>query len=86
MTRVENCDHEEIVGIVQVAQCQEALEVVFLKRRHPERVPGILELELILEMLSSAPGSSQGNIRSADSCRRVVKTEDRDLALPPVAR
>ena len=36
-------------------------------------------------MLSSAPGSNQGFIRSADSCRRAVRTENRDLALPPVA-
>ena len=36
-------------------------------------------------MLSSAPRSNQGNIRSADSCRRAVRTKDRDLALPPVA-
>ena len=36
-------------------------------------------------MLSSAPGSNQGNKRSADSCRRAVRAEDRVLALPPVA-
>ena len=36
-------------------------------------------------MLSSAPGSNHGNIRSADSWRRAVRTVDRDLALPPVA-
>ena len=36
-------------------------------------------------MLSSAPRSNQGNMRSADSCRRAVRTEDRDLALSPVA-
>ena len=36
-------------------------------------------------MLSSAPGSNQGNMRSADSWRRAVRTENRDLALPPVA-
>ena len=36
-------------------------------------------------MLSSAPGSNQGKMRSADSWRRAVRTEDRDLALPPVA-
>ena len=46
MSRVENRDHEEIVGVVQVAQRQEALEVVFLERRFPKNVTGVLELEL----------------------------------------
>ena len=44
-----------------------------------------LSWETSLEMLSSAPESSHGNIRNADSCLRAVKTEDRDLALPPFA-
>ena len=87
MPRVGNRDYEEVVCIVQVAQWQEALEMVFLERRFPESVPGILELELGYEpgYVELGAGNSHGSIRSADSCRRAVKTEDRDLALSPVA-
>ena len=38
--------HQEIVGVVQVAEWQETLEVVLLEEGLPESVPGILELEL----------------------------------------
>ena len=47
MPRVKNCDdHEETVCVVQVAQWQEALGMVFFERRLPQSVPGVRELEL----------------------------------------
>ena len=46
MIHVEDRHHQEIVGVVQVAEWQKTLEVVLLQGCFPESVPGILELEL----------------------------------------